>query len=127
MVLNNIMIAFLLVDASNLKGNIITELGLLSNLQYLDLSSNHLSGTIPTELAALSHLSELNMLPMCVFVDFFTHRSWLTPFFIVATLLLLNNSLMGNLTPYFCNQKRNDFEADCSSGKVQCGCCTHCY
>ena len=45
--------------ANNLTGTIPTELGLLSNLEYLDLYSNQLNGTLPTSLASLSLLSKL--------------------------------------------------------------------
>jgi len=47
------------LDSNQLSGSIPTELGNLSNLDYLYLSSNQLSGSIPTELGNLSNLDYL--------------------------------------------------------------------
>ena len=44
--------------ANNLNGTIPTELGLLSNLEDLELDTNRLIGTMPTSLASLSLLSK---------------------------------------------------------------------
>ena len=38
-----------------------TELGLLTQLTYLDISSNQLSGSIPSSLSTLTHLTYLNV------------------------------------------------------------------
>ncbi len=45
----------------DLSGTIPAEIGELSALEYLDLSSNKLDGHIPTELSELSELVELNV------------------------------------------------------------------
>ena len=47
------------LSSNQLTGPIPTELGTLSNLQELKLSSNQLTGPIPTELGTLSKLEEL--------------------------------------------------------------------
>ena len=44
-----------------MSGTIPTDLGLLSELTYLDLSYNDLTGTIPTELGLLSELMSLGV------------------------------------------------------------------
>ena len=44
--------------ANDLEGTIPTQLGALSGLQWLWLSSNGLNGTIPTQLGALSRVQE---------------------------------------------------------------------
>lgn len=49
----------LAVTTNKLIGSIPTELGNLSNLQSLWLTDNVLSGTLPTELAQLSQLEQL--------------------------------------------------------------------
>jgi Leucine-rich repeat (LRR) protein len=44
-----------------LRGQLPTELGLLSNLQHLELRLNELSGLIPTELGSLTSLGKLDL------------------------------------------------------------------
>mmetsp|Transcript_18189 Transcript_18189/g.32971 ORF Transcript_18189/g.32971 Transcript_18189/m.32971 type:complete len:171 (-) Transcript_18189:571-1083(-) len=46
---------------NNLIGTIPTELGLLSNVEVIDLYFNDLTGTIPTELGLLSNLQRLGL------------------------------------------------------------------
>jgi Leucine-rich repeat (LRR) protein len=48
----------LYLEENDLNGTIPTELGLLSNLEYLDLDRNLFTGTIPASLASLSLLSK---------------------------------------------------------------------
>ncbi|KAB5573243.1 hypothetical protein DKX38_000437 [Salix brachista] len=51
------------VDLGNagLSGPLIPELGLLANLQYLEVFGNNISGTIPTELGNLTKLVSLDL------------------------------------------------------------------
>ncbi|XP_031491746.1 LRR receptor kinase BAK1-like [Nymphaea colorata] len=51
------------VDLGNaqLSGTLVPDLGLLPNLQYLELYSNNLSGSIPNELGNLSSLVSLDL------------------------------------------------------------------
>ncbi|KAH7518549.1 hypothetical protein FEM48_Zijuj09G0183300 [Ziziphus jujuba var. spinosa] len=46
---------------ANLYGQLVRQLGQLSNLQYLELSSNNISGTIPEELGNLTNLVSLDL------------------------------------------------------------------
>jgi hypothetical protein len=43
-------------NANNLRGQLLTELGLLSKLRYLDLGRNLITGRIPSELGKLTNL-----------------------------------------------------------------------
>ncbi|XP_022741995.1 LRR receptor-like serine/threonine-protein kinase FLS2 [Durio zibethinus] len=45
----------------NLKGKIPPEIGVLSNLEHLNLASNNLSGPIPNQLGECSKLLDLNL------------------------------------------------------------------
>ncbi|CAK7336096.1 unnamed protein product [Dovyalis caffra] len=51
------------VDLGNagLSGPLIPELGLLANLQYLEVFGNNITGTIPTELGNLTNLVSLDL------------------------------------------------------------------
>ncbi|XP_058098452.1 LRR receptor kinase BAK1-like [Magnolia sinica] len=51
------------VDLGNadLSGTLVSDLGLLKNLQYLELYSNNISGIIPTELGNLTNLVSLDL------------------------------------------------------------------
>ncbi|KAG6709836.1 hypothetical protein I3842_06G152300 [Carya illinoinensis] len=46
---------------ANLSGQLVPQLGLLQNLQYLELFSNVISGTIPDELGNLTNLVSLDL------------------------------------------------------------------
>ncbi|KAK9929605.1 hypothetical protein M0R45_026699 [Rubus argutus] len=46
---------------ANLSGTLVTQLGVLSNLQYLELYSNNITGTIPEELGNLDNLVSLDL------------------------------------------------------------------
>ncbi|XP_058098446.1 LRR receptor kinase BAK1-like isoform X3 [Magnolia sinica] len=51
------------VDLGNagLSGQLVPELGLLEDLQYLELYNNNISGTIPSELGNLTNLVSLDL------------------------------------------------------------------
>jgi Leucine-rich repeat (LRR) protein len=51
----------ILLRSKNLTGTVSTELGLLTNLAELDLSSNQLSGSVPFELGLLTQLTFLDL------------------------------------------------------------------
>ena len=51
----------LLFYSNQLSGTIPTQLGQLTNLQYLNLNNNQLSGTIPVELGQLTELTDLTL------------------------------------------------------------------
>ena len=44
-----------------MSGTVSTEVGRLSHLNFLDLSSTEISGTLPTEIGLLTHLLELSL------------------------------------------------------------------
>ncbi|XP_009362500.1 BRASSINOSTEROID INSENSITIVE 1-associated receptor kinase 1 isoform X1 [Pyrus x bretschneideri] len=46
---------------ANLSGQLVTQLGVLSKLQYLELYSNNITGTIPEELGGLADLVSLDL------------------------------------------------------------------
>ncbi|KAJ7012126.1 BRASSINOSTEROID INSENSITIVE 1-associated receptor kinase 1 [Populus alba] len=46
---------------ANLSGQLVTQLGVLSNLQYLELYSNNITGQIPDELGNLTNLVSLDL------------------------------------------------------------------
>ncbi|KAL3538615.1 hypothetical protein ACH5RR_001981 [Cinchona calisaya] len=46
---------------ANLSGQLVSQLGLLPNLQYLELYSNNISGKIPPELGNLTNLVSLDL------------------------------------------------------------------
>ncbi|XP_042487662.1 LRR receptor kinase BAK1-like isoform X3 [Macadamia integrifolia] len=46
---------------ANLYGQLVPQLGLLTNLQYLELFSNNISGIIPSELGNLTNLVSLDL------------------------------------------------------------------
>ena len=48
-------------DGNGLFGPIPSEIGLLTNLEYLDIDRNKLTGTIPTELGKLVRMIELDL------------------------------------------------------------------
>ena len=52
---------YLELDANWLNGSIPAELGNLTNLLHLDLSYNELSGSIPSELGGLTELAGLDL------------------------------------------------------------------
>lgn len=46
---------------ANLSGNLVPQLGNLTNLQYLEAFGNNLSGSIPREIGYLNHLISLDL------------------------------------------------------------------
>ncbi|XP_021826161.1 BRASSINOSTEROID INSENSITIVE 1-associated receptor kinase 1-like isoform X2 [Prunus avium] len=46
---------------ANLSGQLVSQLGVLSNLQYLELYSNNITGNIPAELGTLTNLVSLDL------------------------------------------------------------------
>mmetsp|Transcript_14210 Transcript_14210/g.21908 ORF Transcript_14210/g.21908 Transcript_14210/m.21908 type:complete len:620 (-) Transcript_14210:116-1975(-) len=58
---NNSRITGLTLTAMEMKGNLPSELSLLSNLEYLLLDSNALSGTIPSSLRTMKSLASLSL------------------------------------------------------------------
>jgi len=93
-------------DHSGMSGNMPTELKVLHDLKYLDLSSNKLSGQIPSALSLLSKLE---------------------------TLLLNDNDIVGVVPSQLCERhdtgELQKIETDCNGGtksKVKCSCCTEC-
>jgi Leucine-rich repeat (LRR) protein len=49
------------MDNNSIKGTISTEIGNLTNLQYLGLANNQLTGNIPTEIGNLTNLQYLSL------------------------------------------------------------------
>jgi hypothetical protein len=55
------MVVEIRLEANNLRGQLPTELGLLSSLRFLTLGDNLLSGLIPSELGRLTRLQGLKL------------------------------------------------------------------
>ena len=53
------------IPGNKLSGTLSTSIGLLRNLEYLDLSNNNLSGDVPSELALLTKLRKCGNMSVC--------------------------------------------------------------
>ncbi|CAL9080570.1 unnamed protein product [Musa textilis] len=84
------------VDLGNaqLSGTLVPQLGLLKNLQYLELYSNNISGTIPSDLGNLTNLVSLDL-----YLNSFTGEipDSLGKLTKLRFLRLNNNSLSGHI------------------------------
>jgi len=80
-----------------------SELGSLSDLEYLDLQKNDLMGSIPTSFQNLR---------------------------VLDYLYLSDNAMMGDLDPGLCGRTLaapwKALEADCVDSLLTCSCCTLC-
>ncbi|MFS7919386.1 putative transferase, protein kinase RLK-Pelle-LRR-II family [Helianthus anomalus] len=76
------------LGSASLSGELVPELGQLSNLQYLELYSNNITGKTPTELGKLKNLMSL---------DLYSNRLQLGQLKNLRFLRLNNNSLTGNI------------------------------
>ena len=65
--------AQLWLSGNDLTGTIPTELGLLSNLEYLDLAWNQLTSSVPTSLENLPNLSKSQSLLLFLYKIQFLH------------------------------------------------------
>ncbi|KAJ1700172.1 hypothetical protein LUZ63_008684 [Rhynchospora breviuscula] len=86
------------VDLGNaqLSGSLVSQLGQLKNLQYLEMYSNSLSGTIPSELGNLTNLVSLDL-----YLNNFTGSIPDTLGDLVKLRFLrLNNNSFSNSIPY---------------------------
>ncbi|XP_010926235.1 LRR receptor kinase BAK1 [Elaeis guineensis] len=90
------------VDLGNaqLSGTLVPQLGLLKNLQYLELYSNNISGTIPSDLGNLTNLVSLDL-----YLNNFTGGipDSLGKLTKLRFLRLNNNSLSGPIPPSLTN------------------------
>ena len=89
---------------SGLKGVLPPELGLLDDLEFLDLADNEINGVIPVQLSELDNLE---------------------------SILLQDNNLSGSVPGLVCQLREGDlleFKTDCGgpNPSVKCGCCTNC-
>ncbi|KAL6318260.1 hypothetical protein AAG906_035803 [Vitis piasezkii] len=85
------------VDLGNaaLSGQLVPQLGLLKNLQYLELYSNNISGPIPGDLGNLTSLVSLDL-----YLNSFTGpipRRWASYQSCASCVRLNNNSLTGTI------------------------------
>lgn len=105
-----------------------SELGELTKVAHLGLSSNVLSSTIPTELSAMTMLSNLqleyNQLTGTV-------PSILGQLTRLRYMTLQGNNLSGSMPSAVCARSRTlqTLAADCNgdSPKMECLCCSTCY
>ncbi|XP_058098450.1 LRR receptor kinase BAK1-like isoform X7 [Magnolia sinica] len=92
------------VDLGNagLSGQLVPELGLLEDLQYLELYNNNISGTIPSELGNLTNLVSLDL-----YLNNFTGSipDTLGNLKKLRFLRLNNNSLSGTYPAISCQEK----------------------
>ncbi|CAL9093934.1 unnamed protein product [Musa textilis] len=85
---------------ANLSGNLVPQIGLLKNLQYLEIYSNNISGTIPSELGNLTNLVSLDL-----YLNNFTGEipDSLGKLTKLRFLRLNNNSLSGLIPTFLTN------------------------
>ena len=119
-------------DGNALQGSIPSQIANLENLAFLLLNRNQLTGTVPNEFSTMNQLSECRV---CIHgfyctraaVPHFTHT---TALFILAMLLVENNTITGDVTPICTSNDVLEFVADCGgdSPEVTCplDCCTTC-
>jgi len=112
---------------NTLRGSIPSELGLLTNLERLDLDDNSLTGSIPSELGLLNNLGSLYLYLNSLTGSIPSELGLLTN---LEYLILHYNSLTGTMPNEVC-ALRNDnvgnldtLVADCE--EVTCPCCTYC-
>jgi Leucine-rich repeat (LRR) protein len=63
------------LQGDNLYGRIPIEIGLLTELTYLNLGNNQFEGSIPTELGLLTSLTDLNLCT-CIRLSFYWHECY---------------------------------------------------
>merc|ERR1712087_1005398 len=117
---------------NGIGGSIPTSIGLLSNLETLDISDNLFEGTIPTELGNLRNIVEVKINDNKLEGEVPRELAKLN----YTKLSLQNNNLHGNMT-FLCTKDFNDsgdvgagflveVTADCNE-EVECLCCTECF
>jgi hypothetical protein len=118
----------LILSNNDLTGAIPSEIGLLKNLEFLNLNSNSFNGTIASQLGLLTRLDQLrlqdNQLSGSVPVE-------LSSLLLASSVKLFANNLTGSLDDVFCQQPSvvlSKVDADCGGvdPKVECTCCTTC-
>eukprot|EP00980_Cylindrotheca_fusiformis_P009712 scaffold2143_cov125-Cylindrotheca_fusiformis.AAC.14 len=108
----------LALGQNNLAGNIPTEIGYLTQMTRLFLSRNQLYGKIPKTIGDLTGLEKL--IP--------TEINQLT---MLDTLRIESNDVIGSVED-LCDVvnatgRAYQFQADCTSKRIDCTCCQSCY
>mmetsp|Transcript_21846 Transcript_21846/g.40775 ORF Transcript_21846/g.40775 Transcript_21846/m.40775 type:complete len:212 (+) Transcript_21846:68-703(+) len=117
---------------SNLQGSIVTELGLLVDLQSLVLSGNHLTGSIPSQLGLLTNLVALHLDRNHLIGSFPETITQLTP--TLQSIMVEGNQLVAGLRNFEYPSCPPQLSADCGTSskeeqerpQVLCPCCTTC-
>jgi len=116
-----------MVNDNALTGTIPTDIGMLSNLQLLDLSSNRFSGTIPTQVEVLIVVELIDVRNNVGIHG--TIPTALGNLPRLGTTFLSNTSLdMTSLPETFCNLTVRSRSYDvvvlnCTEGRPTCSCC----
>jgi hypothetical protein len=116
-------LTFLDLWSNQLSGTIPSSLGALTALTFLRLGKNQLSGTILSSLGALTALNELSLSRNQLSGTIPSSLGALTA---MTSLWLYDNDLVGTM-PYcnsFSDQSFKHLAADCA--EVICTCCTGC-
>jgi hypothetical protein len=137
------VLVFLDVSNNFISATIPTELGLLTDLQYINLSKNNFVGTIPIELGKLQVLGKWKLSPNHTFLMFPVYILIALFFIPSENFFLEDNSFHGSMPSAICLlptlHRLEELHADCISpyyerifcdppkARILCDCCTYCY
>jgi hypothetical protein len=97
-------------------------------VEELQLQSNELAGRIPSQLGSLHRLKELHLESNKLTGQVPSHIGLLK---LLKNMYVYENQLMGAMPAEICGLAKDEqlgsLQADCTSGDIQCFCCTKCF